>query len=268
MLPISEATYHYWKRRFNRPDKNQALRTAIKTICQDNPHYGVRRVYLTLRNMDSYKKVNHKKVQRLMHEMHLEGAGYRRVSRRYDSSKGPEGKRVKNRLHRKFKTDRPNQKLVSDVTEFKVPGTGEKVYLEPIMDLYNNEIIAYALDTRPNLAFALRPLKQLFKKLPKLSYRTTIHTDQGWQYRHRTWRKLLKKHHVFQSMSRRATCLDNAAMESFFNKLKVEIGPLKNFSSAQELMKQVKNWLIYYNNQRIQTKLGGKSPKEFRQFTA
>lgn len=73
---------------------------------------------------------------------------------------------------------------------------------------------------------------------------------------------------MFQNVSRRVTCLDNAAMESFFNKIKVEIGPLKNFASAQELMKQVKDWLIYYNNRRIQTKLGGKSPKEFRQFNA
>ena len=195
MLPIPEATYHYWKRHFNRTDKKQALKMAIQEVCLNNPHYGVRRVYLTLRKTTPFKKINHKKMQRLMHEMHLQGTGYRRVSRRYDSSKGPVGKRMKNRLHRKFKTDRPGQKLVSDVTEFKISSTGEKVYLEPIMDLYNNEIITYALGTKPNLSFTLKPLKELLSKLPALAYQTTIHTDQGWQYCHRSWRYLLKKHH-------------------------------------------------------------------------
>ncbi|WP_278437698.1 DDE-type integrase/transposase/recombinase, partial [Leuconostoc lactis] len=108
------------------------------------------------------------------------------------------------------------------VTEFKISVTGEKVYLEPILDMYNNEILTYAISTRPDLAFTLQPLNQLVAQLPKLSYRTTIHTDQGWQYRHRTWRKTLKKNRIIQSMSRRATALDNAVMESFFNKLKVE----------------------------------------------
>lgn len=95
VLPISEATYHYWKRCFNRTDKDQALKLIIQNICRENPHYGVRRVYLALRKVTTFKGVNHKKVQRLMHEMHLQGAGYRRISRRYDSSKGSEGKRVK-----------------------------------------------------------------------------------------------------------------------------------------------------------------------------
>lgn len=93
-----------------------------------------------------------------MHEMGLYGVDYRKQTRKYDSSKGPEGKRVKNKLHRRFVTDRPFQKLVSDVTEFKVPATGEKLYLEPIMDLYNKEILSDAISSKPNLQFALNPL--------------------------------------------------------------------------------------------------------------
>lgn len=121
--------------------------------------------------------------------MGLQGSGYRKQTRKYDSSKGPEGKRVKNKIHRKFKTDRILQKLVSGVSEFKIPATGEEIYIEPIMDLYNREILAYSISSRPNLTFILQPLEQLLNKLPELPYRTTIHTDQGWQYRHRAWRK-------------------------------------------------------------------------------
>ncbi len=250
------------------PHKDAALIQAIKDIWSRDHHYGVRRVYLALRKLDDFKTINHKKVQRIMRELGLQGLGYRKQTRKYDSSKGPEGKRVKNRFHRKFKTDRPMQKLVSDVTEFKIPKTGERIYLEPIMDLYNNEILTYSISTRPDLAFTQAPLNELVTTLPKLSYRTTLHTDQGWQYRHRSWRKTLKKRNIFQSMSRKATALDNAVIESFFNKLKVEIGSLKQFESAKQLMDTIKQWLDYYNNERIQTKLKGQSPVEYRQLAS
>ena len=259
---------HYWKRKFKKEDPDEPLRVAIRTIWEADNHYGVRRVYLELRKQPEFAKVNHKKVQRFMHEMGLKGVGYNKQSRKYDSSKGPEGKRVKNKIHRRFKTDRPLQKLSSDVTEFKVPATGEKVYLEPILDMYNNEILTHSISTRPNLEFTLQPLNQLVERMPELSYRTTIHTDQGWQYRHRSWRKTLKKNRIIQSMSRRATALDNAVMESFFNKLKVEIGPLNNYSSAKELIDAINNWILYYNNTRIQAKLNRHSPVEYRQMAA
>jgi len=250
------------------PHKDAALVKAIKEIWSRDHHYGVRRVYLALRKLDAFKNVNHKKVQRIMRELGLQGIGYRKKTRKYDSSKGPEGKRVKNRLHRKFKTDRPMQKLVSDVTEFKVPTTGERIYFEPIMDLFNNEILTYSIGTRPDLSFTQAPLEALVTTLPKLPYRTTMHTDQGWQYRHRSWRKTLKKHNIFQSMSRKATALDNAVIESFFNKLKVEIGSLKRFENAEQLIQTIKNWIDYYNHGRIQTKLKGASPVEYRQLAS
>ncbi|MFL2053091.1 IS3 family transposase [Leuconostoc mesenteroides] len=268
VLPIAESTVHYWKRKFKKDDPDEPLRVAIRTIWEADNHYGVRRVYLELRKQPEFAELNHKKVQRLMHEMGLKGVGYNKQSRKYDSSKGPEGKRVKNKIHRRFKTDRPLQKLSSDVTEFKIPSTGEKVYLEPILDMYNNEILAHSISTRPTLAFTLQPLNQLVEQLPKLTYRTTIHTDQGWQYRHRACRKTLKQNRIIQSMSRRATALDNAVMESFFNKLKVEIGPLDNYSSAKELIDAINNWILYYNNTRIQAKLNGHSPVEHRQMAA
>nr|WP_245150474.1 IS3 family transposase [Weissella cibaria] len=268
VLPIAESTVHYWKRKFKKEDPDEPLRVAIRMIWEADNHYGVRRIYLELRKQPEFAKVNHKKVQRLMHEMGLKGVGYNKQSRKYDSSKGPEGKRVKNKIHRRFKTDRPLQKLSSDVTEFKVPVTGEKVYLVPILDMYNNEILTHSISTRPNLEFTLQPLNQLVDRMPKLTYRTTIYPDQGWKYRHRSWRKTLKQNRIVQSMSRRATALDNTVMESFFNKLKVEIGPLHHYSSAKELIDANNNWILYYNNTRIQAKLNGHSHVEYRQMAA
>ncbi|ORN24359.1 Integrase core domain protein [Lentilactobacillus parabuchneri] len=233
-------------------------------IWNNDHHMGIIRITQVIRT-EFDLKVNHKRVDRLMKQLNIYGEGYHKKTRKYDSSKGPEGKRVKNKLHRRFQTDRPYQKMVSDVTEFKIPATQEKVYLEPIMDLYNNEILTYAITAdSPNLEFALRPLDSLITSIPNQPYKQFLHTDQGWQYRHQAWQKKLKKAKLTPSMSRRATCLDNACMESFFDKLKVEVDDLLNYSSAEELITAVRNWITYYNTHRIQMKLGGTSPIKYR----
>lgn len=200
-----------------------------------------------------------------MKQLGIYGKGYHKQTSKYDSSKGPEGNRVKNLLNRRFKADRPHQKMVSDITEFKVPATQEKVYLEPIMDLYNNEILTYAITADgPSLQFALQPLTDLKGQLENEPYKHVMHTDQGWHYRHNAWQNKLKQEHLVPSMSRRSTCLDNACIESFFNKLKVELDDLKQYNSAQELITAIKKWINYYNQTRIQMKLGGLSPINYR----
>ncbi|CAH1851520.1 IS3 family transposase [Convivina intestini] len=268
LTTLSSATYYYWRRRFQKVDPDQKLKRAIQAIAKANPHYGVRRVYLSLRRKVEYATINHKRVQRMMKLMGLQGQGYRRKTRKYSSYLGPRGLAVKNRLHRRFKADRPYQKLVTDVTEFKLPINGEKLYLEPIMDLYNNEILTYNLSNQPNLAFAIKPLKDLIERLPYRGYQSVLHSDQGWQYRHRIWQKLAQRAGLKPSMSRKATALDNAAMESFFHKLKIEIGPLKAFQNKKELKKAIQHWITYYNETRLQAKLGGLSPIEYRQQIA
>ena len=133
------------------------------------------------------------------------------------------------------------------------------------MDLYNNEILSYSITSgSPNLRFALSPLQKLETLIPKLSYRTTMHTDQGWQYRHKSWQKFLKENSIFVSMSKKARCHDNACIESFFNKLKVEIKELKEYNNSSELIKDIENWIAYYNCRRIQVRLDGYSPLEYK----
>ncbi|EFF0540228.1 IS3 family transposase [Escherichia coli] len=116
-----------------------------------------------------------------------------------------------------FYADRPNQKWVTDVTEFKVDG--RKLYLSPIMDLYNGEIVSYNLTERPLASMVKSMLLDAVEQLNK-DDKPLLHSDQGWQYQMPRWQRWLSDNGITQSMSRRGNCLDNAAMESFFSTLK------------------------------------------------
>lgn len=257
--------YHLNHKESNTSD--QELIDEIKTIKKKNPAYGYRRVTMELHNRG--RKVNHKKVQRITQEQHLQSSAYTRKNRKYNSYKGTIGKVAPNRLNRRFKTDRPYQKLTVDVTELRWgdKSAEHRCYLEPVMDLYSGEILTFNISLHPTVEFALKPLHEALEALPNLPYRTTVHSDQGFQYQHQRWVKELKEHHVFQSMSRKATCLDNAAMESFFHLLKCETVHLHDYQSYEEVAKAALEWIYYYNNNRIKQKLGGKSPVQYRTLT-
>jgi transposase InsO family protein len=262
-ISIPKDTYLYYKRQFiKNEDSDKQIKSDILEIWNKDNHYGIIRVTDALNNDYGYH-VNHKKVRRLMRELGIYGLGYSKRIRRYDSSKGPNGKRVKNYLNRRFESALRFQKLVSDVTEFKLPN-GDKLYLEPIMDLYNREILDYELFQVPNLENSLKVFKRLVPTITGNSYKTTIHTDQGWQYRHYSYQSLMKKNHIRISMSKVSTPVDNAPIESFFNKLKVEIKPLKQIKDINELKTEIDNFIDYYNNVRIQHKLKGRSPVNYR----
>jgi putative transposase len=263
---IPEATYHYHMKQLQKEDPNQNLKEGIIELFQKHEgKYGYRRIYLELRNKGYL--VNHKKVQRIMKEMGLKCVKFTRKSR-YNSYKGKVGKVAKNRLNRRFRTSIPLQKLVTDVTEFKCAGN-EKLYLSPILDLYNGEILSYGISNKPTLDFVLKPLNQAIEVIhSEAKYRTTIHSDQGWHYQHNKWVKTLKKNNIFQSMSRKATCADNAAMENFFGIMKQEMYYGEPLLSYHVLKQKVEDYLDYYNNERIKVKLAGLSPVQYRTQTS
>jgi putative transposase len=267
VVDLPKSVYFYYKNHEETNHSDQELIKEIKAIKKDNPAYGYRRVQLELKNRGW--KVNHKRVQRIMQDHHLQSQAYTKKSRKYNSYKGTIGKIAPNRLNRRFKTDRPYQKLTVDVTELRWgdKSTAHRCYLEPVMDLYSGEILAFNIDLNPTVSFALKPLHEALDALPKLPYRTTVHSDQGFQYQHHSWVKELKEHHVFQSMSRKATCLDNAAMESFFHLLKSETVHQYDYQSFEEVAQAAVDWIRYYNNDRIKEKLGGKSPIKYRILT-
>ena len=254
---MARSTYFYHQKPCSQVDKYADVKQQIQVIYhQHKGRYGYRRITLALRHLGHL--LNHKCVQRLMQKMGLKSRI--RVAR-YRSYRGEVGKVADNLLQRKFNATEPNQKWVTDVTEFNV--RGEKLYLSPIMDLFNGEIVAYATQRRPTFGLVKQMLDQALVNL--LPHETPLlHSDQGWQYQMRYYQHALKQHGLTISMSRKGNCLDNAAMESFFGTLKSECFHGQEFASIEALESEVQAYIHYYNTDRIKVKLKGLSPVQYR----
>lgn len=202
--------------------------------------------------------INHKVVQRLMTTLGLKAAI---KVKRYSSWRGERGRAVDNILQRNFKASRPNEKWVTDVTEFAI--NGRKLYLSPIIDLFNNEVISYSLSERPTMPMIDDMLIKAFARLDADS-KPVLHSDQGWQYRHQWYQYQLREFGVQQSMSRKGNCLDNACAECFFGTLKSECFYIRKFNDIDELKVAIEDYIRYYNTRRISLKYNGLSPVEYR----
>lgn len=181
--------------------------------------------------------------------------------KKYRSYKGQVGKIAPNLIQRNFKADAPNKKWTTDITEFSL--FGKKLYLSPILDMYNGEIISYNISEHPVLNQVLDMLNQAFLKIPD-DTNLIFHSDQGWQYQHKQYQKRLQEKGIRQSMSRKGSCLDNSVMENFFGLLKSELLYLREFSSVEEFRVELEKYIDYYNNKRIKNKLKGLSPVQYR----
>ncbi|MGQ4558551.1 IS3 family transposase [Levilactobacillus hammesii] len=236
----------------------------IRKIREDNLDYGYRTVTAALKTQGTI--VNHKAVLRIMRENNLLCHAFDRRTTKYSSYRGTVGTVAKNRLNRRFKTDRPFQKVVTDVTEIRWGDqtTQERVYFTAYIDLHSGEMLEWAISLSPTVEFVTKPLERLIKNRPDLPYRMTVHSDQGFQYQNKRYVNLLKESKVYQSMSRKATCLDNAVAESTFNIFKVGTVHNHQYSSYEELKVAVSNYVEYYNHRRIRTKLAGMTPVEYR----
>ena len=174
--------------------------------------------------------------------------------KKYRSYKGEIGKIAPNLLNRDFQAEKPNQKWVTDVTEFHL--FGEKLYLSPILDLHSRDLVSYTISERPVLSMVATMLDRAFKKIPH-GTGLILHSDQGWQYQHKQYQKMLCRKGIRQSMSRKGNCLDNAVIENFFGLLKSELLYLQKFESMGHFKQQLIEYLDYYNNRRIKAKLKG-----------
>ncbi|WP_447558094.1 IS3 family transposase [Streptococcus suis] len=257
------STYHYQVKQLDKPDKDKDLKAEIQAIYDENKgNYGYRRIHLELRNRGF--SVNHKKVQRLMKELGLTARIRRR--KRYKSYKGDVGKKAPNLIERAFEGAKPFEKCYTDVTEFALPNCAEKLYLSPVLDGYNSEIIDFTLSRSPNL-IQVKTMLERRSFFPEETYPNTIlHSDQGWQYQHEVYHRFLASKGIRPSMSRKGTSTDNSMMESFFGVLKTEMfyGFEKNFKSLDQLEQAITEYIFYYNNKRIKTKLKGLSPVQYR----
>ena len=221
--------------------------------------YGVRRVHAELINHG--KSVNHKRVQRLMKAMGLKG---KRPKEKYHSYKGEAGRVAANIIDRDFSTSAPLEKWTTDVSQFSF--SWGKCYLSPILDMNTNEVISYDLSKSPTLAQISRMLNSAFDKFPHVSG-LIFHSDQGWQYRHEYFQNSLKEHGVIQSMSRKGNCYDNCIMETFFGRLKNEMfyGYEKEYTSFEKFSDAIREYINYYNNERIQVKTKWMPPVKYRE---
>ena len=257
MSGLTRSTYYYYIKKKDK-DKYACEKQVIQSIYDKHKgRYGYRRVCAELHNQGYV--INHKTVQKLMKQLGLKGK--QRKNDHYHSYKGKVGKVADNLLNRDFCASKPFEKLTTDVTHFKVGD--EKVYLSPVMDLYNREIVSYSISQSPNLEQVREMLNGLFLKLPS-DAAPVFHSDQGWQYQHETYQNLLKEHNITQSMSRKGNCMDNGAMENFFGRLKVEMFYGEKFESVNTFIEKLEKYIDYYNNHRISLKLKGMSPVQYR----
>lgn len=273
VLDMSKSSYYYTVKTMSKEDKDIEIKTKIKAIFDENKgRYGYRRITLALKNQG--ENINHKKVKRLMKILGLYGITPRA---KYKSYKGNLNGTVKNLLldkevdeinhktiyKRNFSTTSVNQKWTTDVSEFHI--SSGKLYLSPILDMYNDEIVSYDISTSPNYAQITNMLNQAFCKYDNLKG-LIMHSDQGWQYQMRSYHKTLKDKGILQSMSRKGNCLDNSVMENFFGKMKNEMfyGHEYEFETLDQLKKAMEEYIKYYNEKRIKVKLKGLTPLQAR----
>ena len=241
----------------NKSDKYADVKKDILRIFKDENK--CRRGYRTV--TDELRKkniINHKTVQRLMKEM---GLFCMVRMKKYRSYKGDVGKIAPNLLERNFYAAKPNEKWVTDVTEFHL--YGQKLYLSTILDLYNSEIISYTIASRPKFSMVMNMIDDALGKLPD-QHNLILHSDQGWQYQQKKYQHKLSAAHVNQSMSRKGNCLDNAVMENFFGILKTELLYIEEFNSMEHFIEELHAYIHYYNHRRTKRKLKGMSPIDYR----
>lgn len=257
LADLKRSTFYYQQKALKMDDKHAELRSRIRdAFTRHKGRYGYRRVTETV--CQDGAKTSPNTVQRLMVDMGLKSLVR---PKKYKSFKGKVGAVAPNVLKRDFKAAAPDEKWVTDVTEFNV--AGDKLFLSTVMDLCTGEIIAQEMDTRPSLSMVIGMLKKALGTL-RAEAKPMVHSDQGWQYRMNRYQDMLAGRGLVQSMSRKGNCHDNAAMESFFAVLKSEYFHLNEFTSADDLKDGLAGYIDYYNHSRIKMKLGGLSPIQYR----
>lgn len=254
---IPRSTYYYYVKHRNDEDKYYEIKEKISSIYTENKgRYGYRRITEELHNRGLL--INHKTVQRLMKQLDLV---CRVRMKKYKSYKGEVGKVAPNLLDRDFFASKPNEKWVTDVTEFCL--FDRKLYLSPILDLCSGDIVSYTIYEHPYLSMVTEMLDKAFEKIPD-NTNLILHSDQGWHYQHKQYQKMLVDKGIRQSMSRKGNCLDNAVIENFFGLLKTELLYLQEFDSIEHFKAELEDYLDYYNNRRIKLKLNGLTPAMHR----
>ncbi|WP_236907521.1 IS3 family transposase [Clostridium saccharobutylicum] len=261
---IPRSSFYKWANR-----KESALETENKMLVDEiikiyedvDGIYGYRRITMNL-NRNLGQNFNHKRIYRLMKLAGLQSV-IRRKKKRYIKSTPQQV--AENLLNREFTADKPNQKWLTDVTEFKY-GNSKKAYLSAILDLNDKSIVAYVLGHSNNNELVFNTLDLALTASP--GARPMLHSDRGFQYTSYGFKRKLILAEITQSMSRVGKCLDNGPMEAFWGMLKCEKYYLNKYNTYEELSSAIDEYIDFYNTKRLQKKLNGLSPLEFRALAA
>ena len=276
---LSKSTYEYYKTdkhlsyiRRKKEEDDKILAIIAPVFEHHKPGYGYRRIILS--NLEGLEGYGHNRIQRVMSENGLKAK--QGSNGHYHSYKGDNGESKDNLLLRRetgkksrkirfirdFNASRPNEKWTTDVSEFK--SDEGKVYLSPIMDMYDSSIVSFDISSLPNFNQTRRMVDKAFKSNPDLEG-LIFHSDQGWQYQMKPYQQWLKDKGIRQSFSRKGNCMDNSLMESFFGIMKNEMYYGCRFKTRAELVKAMEDYITYYNTERINAKRKGLSPLAYRQ---
>ena len=245
---MAKSTYYYHLKRLQEKDKYEPLREQISAVyVQSKCTYGYRRITLSLKA--SNINVNHKTVRKQMKQMGIKAI---QKAKKYHSYKGTVGVVAPNIIHRDFKATEPCKKWTTDISQISI---GEKkLFLSVLLDMFNGEILSYKLSEHPNLKIVTDTIRTAFKNVHQLHLPLIIHSDQGWHYQHCTYRNILIKNSITQSMSRKSNCYDNAIMESFFGIMKSKFLYLNKFKTIESFKTAFRKYITFYNNKRIKLK--------------
>ncbi|ELO3284526.1 IS3 family transposase [Escherichia coli] len=254
---LARSTLYYQLSLQKAKDKYADVKQLIASIFHEHRGcYGYRRIHCELQKRGL--KFSGKTVRKLMQQLGLKSPVR---LKKYRSYRGNMGLAAENILQRQFKAEAPCEKWVTDITEFRAGG--QKLYLSPILDLFNGEIVAWETACRPTEELVKRMLNKGLESLAE-GEKPLLHSDQGWHYRIKSYQSALADKGLVQSMSRKGNCLDNAVMENFFGHLKEEMYYRRDYRSVEELENAVNEYITYWNQKRIKLSLGGLSPVEYR----
>lgn len=259
---VSKSGYFKWlkhQKTFN-DIKNEKIANIVEKIHDDYPDKGYRRIRDDLYRYYSIN-VNDKRILRICRVLQIKSTIKYKNNGCTIQNQHPTYT-TENILNRNFKADAPDEKWLTDVSEFHYYVNGEKhrLYLSAILDLYDRRIVAYTIGDSNNTELVYNMFDFAVKNNPKAH--PIFHSDRGYQYTNRTFHSKLVAAGMTQSMSRIARCIDNGPMEGFWGIIKRERYYGKKFNSRKELVDMIENYMDYYNNSRLQRKLGVLTPFE------
>lgn len=260
-VDLPRSSYFYQRARLQVADKYAEVRQNMTDIFEGNYRcYGYRRIQACL--SDQSVKISEKVVRRLMKQECLVAATNKR--RRYGSYMGEISPAPDNLLNRDFSADAPNEKWLTDITEFQIPAG--KVYLSPMIDCFDGMVVSWSIGTRPNAELVNTMLDAAIDKVAATGKRPLVHSDRGGHYRWPGWLARIAEAKLGRSMSRKGCSPDNAACEGFFGRLKIEMFFSRDWLSTtiDEFVAAVDAYIRWYNETRIKISLGGLSPAAHR----